>query len=804
MKKMLSLIALVSMIIMMIPLAATPVRAAGPGDLHIYYEGTAGWGPVDADPAIAYDTASGGLIFNTYEGLIAWKGEAYYEFIPVLATNIPTRNNITLTITNASAVGADPTSSTWSGGRTIVGWVDELADGFGAQDAIFLTDGVHWNTWTVDSKTGTTTITLTLWRGSYVFNLQPAGTIPFYNCTGLVQDTFDSADAEYSFEHALVLDVIGQPIWMYDKPLFDLPDHSYFNNATAINLAHLIDDAIVADAVANTLTINVGCRFPDNAFMQIIANSWGSILNKAFVVAGGNWDGNLYTSGKYGAFPDWWVDWAGEGFGIDYATGDPLDQLVVGNYCGTGPYYLDTINSVTKKVIYKRNVSYRGGWPAPGCNDYIDTYVVDYVSVWATRKATFLAGSYDSVYVPRTYMFELLDNVTKEPPAGKDSIYKTIKNIVPALSEDVVLFNFKINPASPYLGTGTFPNGIPLDFFNNTNVRKAFAYAFNWSTFGQQVYYGESQYRKNSLVLGLFPDYYNDAAVPTTKFYYESAANAEAMLKSVLYNGTSVWDSGFTVQITWNSGNDVRRQACEMIRNFFTALSTYDGRSGSAPPFKVTVTMITWPNTIGDMVAGKSTVWAVGWLADFADADNFVRTFQHSQGSFCYYQNYNTANGWSGVRNVMIDTAILTPDGPARQALYNNLSDLYYNDCPSFPLNIPTGRRWCQYWTKGWYYDAVYPAFYLRAYWKADDCWFDISGSIAGVSDGSCNMKDIAYLVAKFNAPAPVPGLPTSPKWVGVYGANGGVDVYGDRVSNMKDIAGAIQHFNHKQNTLTP
>jgi peptide/nickel transport system substrate-binding protein len=398
-------------------------------------------------------------------------------------------------------------------------------------------------------------------------------------------------------------------------------------------------------------------------------------------------------------------------------------------------------------------------------------------------------------------MFDLLDNTTKEPPAGVASVYKTIKNIVPALSEDVVLFNFKINNASTLIGTGHLPDGIPLDFFNNTDIRKAFAYAFNWSKFGAQVYYGESQYRKNMFVLGLYPDYYNDATIPTFDYYYESKANAETALKAVMYNGTSVWDQGFSVDITYNTGNTVRQQAAQQIADFFTALSTYDGRSALLPPFKVTVKVISWTSTIGNMIAGTATVWTVGWLADFADADNWVRTFMHSSGSFTYYQNYNPANGWGNAKDIAIDTAVLTPDGPARTALYNTLQHQYYTDVPSFPLCIPTGRRWCQYWVKGWYYDAVYPGFYYRNYWKADACWFDSSGPTPGHSDGSMNMMDIAYLIAHFNAPAPVPGSPTSPKWVGVYGANGCVDTYGDRTSNMKDIAAAIQHFNHKQNT---
>jgi hypothetical protein len=98
----------------------------------------------------------------------------------------------------------------------------------------------------------------------------------------------------------------------------------------------------------------------------------------------------------------------------------------------------------------------------------------------------------------------------------------------------------------------------------------------------------------------------------------------------------------------------------------------------------------------------------------------------------------------------------------------------------------------------------MYASLYCYPIWKADDCWYDVSGSTPAVSDGVENMKDIAYLIAHFNAKAPIPGLPVDPKWVEVYGANGCVDPFGNRICEMKDIAGAIIHFNHHANTNTP
>jgi len=45
------------------------------------------------DPARAYDTASGEVIYHIYEPLIFWKGEKTDEFVPLLATKVPSLEN---------------------------------------------------------------------------------------------------------------------------------------------------------------------------------------------------------------------------------------------------------------------------------------------------------------------------------------------------------------------------------------------------------------------------------------------------------------------------------------------------------------------------------------------------------------------------------------------------------------------------------------------------------------------------------------------------------------------------------------
>ena len=774
-----------------------------PIDTTTFYEGTIGWGPNRADPARAYDAASGELIFNCYETLIAWNEESYYDFVPQLATNVPNRTDVTLTITNTSAVGVDPADSTWTDGAnpyTSMGYFDYngLSPGFGQGDVIYMFDGTVYRTWFIENTSGTSDIALSLWRGSYTFNIRTSPAIYFWNETGAAVDVFDVDDVEYSFKRGLVQDQTGSPQWMFYKPLFGTMNSDPFDSNTtepsATTLAHLIDNAV--EKSGNDLIINLGIRFPDNAFKQILCNTYGSIVSKEFSTSIGCWNADLYSDGNGDGYPDWWTTVRG-------ISRSPYDITGKYRYCGTGPYRIATFNQAGNVVVMQKNPSYWRGWPATGSNSSLDAIEIDYIADWTTRKNAFLSGTIDTCAVPTANMFELLQTPSRssEPVLidGKPVI-KTIKNIVPTLSMEAIHFTFTVDSFSNYIGTGHFPDGIPTDFFNNTDVRKAFAYSFNSTQYGIESYYDEADYRKNFLAAGLYPDYYNNS-VPG---YTENLTAAKLELQAATFLGVtgSVWDSGFNLTMTYDSGNDQRKIACEMTRAFFNTLSTFDGRAGN--PFTVNVAATDWPTYLDLFEAQELPISVNGWHADFADADDFARAYMYSNGYFASFQNYTAANGWGTLKDQLTDAALLTPDGPAKAGVYQQLGQIYYDDCPSYPLVNPRGRRWCQYWVKGWYYNALYPSSYFYTMWKQDDCWFDVSGPTMGVSDGIDNMRDIQYLLMHWNAHAPMPGYPLDSKWVGVYGANGAVDVEGNRFSGMRGIQGAILHFNHKNNTLTP
>jgi hypothetical protein len=391
------------LILPLLPLFEASVNALGsqpPVQTDTLYVGRGSWGPSRADPARAYDSLSGELISNVYETLITYNGEVYWDFVPMLATNVPSRVDTTIVVTNTSMVEADPTGSTWTDGLTCVGFNDfnGFPEGFSQGDVLYLTDGSVYRTWYIQSVVGT--YTLTLWRGSYTFNIRTSPVINYYDMTGAWVDTFDIDDVVYALQRGLCQDT--GPQWMYYKALFGTMNSGPWDadSASRFQLANLINSAV--ERSGNDLIINLGIPFPDNAFKQILCNTYGSIVSKQYSISIGCWDGNLLNANSLGD-PDWW-----NSSYVRRKSRSPYDTTGAYKYCGTGSYYVSVFNQAGNVVNLQINLGSWQGWPHAGRKSMLSTIELDYISDWSTRKAAFLSEAIDICDVPRANMFELL------------------------------------------------------------------------------------------------------------------------------------------------------------------------------------------------------------------------------------------------------------------------------------------------------------------------------------------------------------------------------------------------------------
>ncbi|MDH5696331.1 MAG: ABC transporter substrate-binding protein [Dehalococcoidia bacterium] len=454
-------------------------------------------------------------------------------------------------------------------------------------------------------------------------------------------------DVEYSIERGMVQDYGAGPQWMFFEPLFGI---GVMSSRTEDGLIPL--DEIKSKVEVDGQWVQFNLAGPYEPFLQILANTWGSIVDKEWCVANGDWDG---TQQSYEALND------------PPSGGSPLNAIMN----GTGPFKLERWEPGVETSLV-RNDDY---WQEPAKLERVVFKVID---EWTTRKLMLEAGDADCVDVPRAYIDEL------EGVSGL-TVYKDL----PQLTNDAFFFQFAINPESTFVSSGQLDGkGIPLDFFTDINVRKGIAYAFDWEVYLEDAMKGEAQQVGSPIVEGL--SYYDPDAPRYTKDLEKSAEYFKQAW------GGEVWEKGFTFTIAYNAGNIPRKTACEILQENLLAVN---------PKFTVLIQVMQWPTLLRSMYSGLIPMFQIGWLADYADAHNFIAPFMSSNGLFSAWQNYSNPEV-----DELISEAISAATSAERESIYRQLDQLYIDEVPSFIIDQPLGRRYFRDWVKGWYFNPVLPS----------------------------------------------------------------------------------------------
>ena len=173
------------------------------------------------------------------------------------------------------------------------------------------------------------------------------------------------------------------------------------------------------------------------------------------------------------------------------------------------------------------------------------------------------------------------------------------------------------------------------------------------------------------------------------------------------WNGT-VWTNGFKFTLTYNTGNEPRRVACEILSEFFADLG--DEYFDDSTHFQIAIQPVSWPTfldlifTETETTRGPLPMFLIGWLADYPDPDNFVTPFMHSDGDFAYFQGY----GYEELDD-KIEAARYETDPDTREEMYYELQEIYYDEAPGIMLFQPLGRRYFTKYIKGFYFNPVIP-----------------------------------------------------------------------------------------------
>jgi len=611
------------------------------------------------------------------------------------------------------------------------------------------------DSWTLENITGTTSPDGLPWYFRYTFHIRP--NVHFWDGSVLTP-----ADVEYCIEREMVMDFSGGPQWMFFEPLLNswgvlgLNTTDLEGNPTEqARVGAIIDHGVESNSTHVWFNLAFPGAYPP--FMQILSQTWSSIYSKAWALSLGrstNWDGD-------------WSHWFNYWNPAVPPFDDPSPVAM-----GTGPFMFEALDNVHMQWSLNRNHNYWRGWPldwpAFGGSKpagYIEHYVVTWAYDWPTRSNMFLNGELDFCAVPRQYM-----NVVLNQP-GIRCTYP-----LPQMSVYALFYNLNIDPSTPYGPIYDYgvlgENGIPRDFFNDINVRKAFSHSIDFANFIATAYQGEAIQPATAIIPGL--PYYD----PTVPKYDYNLTNATLHFQAAW--GGQLWTTGFTVTLCYNQGNLARQTLCTMLK---TAIESIN------PKFHAIVTSAPWFPYAPDY--RQLTVFT-GGSAGYPDTHSFAYAFYDTYGNFASEASYSDPQ-----MDALIEAGLMTPDGPARAQIYHDIQVRVIETCPSVALAQPFGRHFERDWVVGWYYNLFYPGNYVANLWKwyyTPHAQLDSYATAPTCNylpydvnyDGKVDIKDIGTCARSFGA---IFGPPMSSTWV--YRC----DFINDRKIDMRDIGTVARNF---------
>ena len=538
------------------------------------------YGTVDSvDPAKAYDNASGGLLQNIYEPLIDYKGASTSEFVPILATTVPTVKNGLIT----------------NGGKT------------------------------------------------YRFPIRKG--VKFHSGSALTPEV-----VAYSFKRNLVVDCEGGPQPLIYEALFGIGTSSTDimgdGSNKPVTLA-MLNQAI--QVKGDSVIFNL--KGPYAPFLAVLAGYWGSVVDRDFAIAHGDWKGTQEDIAR--------VNRPEQGK-------EPLTEIA----SGTGPYKLVRIDKATE-AVFERFAGYWGPKPA------MAKAIYRIVEEWGTRKLMLLQGDADYALVDPMYYAEM----EKEPGV------KVAKGNMTELGNRGISFNQKIAATdNPYIYSGKLDGGgVPPEFFSDRDVRLAFTYAFNKPVYLKDINKGFGVAAETPIPAGL--PYFN----PELKAYPFDLKKAEEHFKKAW--GGKLWQEGFQLDLTYNTGNEVREQTMKLLAEAITGLN---------PKFKVQARSVEWATFVNSQNKKLLPIFYIGWGADFADPHNFIYTYMYKTGLHASRCGYNSPEA-----DKLIEQGLAETDAAKRKAIYYRLQDLWQEDVPGIMLHQPIRQQYFKDWVKGYFFHPM-------------------------------------------------------------------------------------------------
>ncbi len=415
--------------------------------------------------------------------------------------------------------------------------------------------------------------------------------------------------------------------------------------------------------------------------------------------------------------PPKWLDW----HAMD-ETNDPIAEMVM----GTGPYTLVSWDHSTRTVTLKANPTY---WRTEPIWDgsktgvaAITNVVIKGVDEWGTRFSMATAGDADFFNVPRANISQVdplvAERIDYDPTTGVAGPVQVVDATQPlrldygmvVLSRTDIVMNENVQQlggGSPFTGSGSIAGGrgIPNTFFSDVHIRKAFNYCMDWQTYIKDYLLKEGTQTPYNLTLPGELGY-----DPNGGKYEFDLAKCEAEFKAAAPDakGNQVWDTGFYMVGTYNSGNVGRQTILNILSNTLKALN---------PKFQVIVLAMPWAAELQYYQSGQLPLFCIGWQEDIHDPHNWYSPYLLGT----YAQGAGFPDDQKAIFSDLVNKGVAATTDADRAAVYAQLNQIVYDYAPYILGPSAIARHYEQKWMQGWYNNPLYGDFYYYELAKAAD-----------------------------------------------------------------------------------
>ncbi len=464
-------------------------------------------------------------------------------------------------------------------------------------------------------------------------------------------------DVRYSLLRFMLSDVSGGPSNLLLEPVLGV---SSTRNEQGEIIVDFQDAARAVRVEGNKVVVTL--KRPFAPFLSIIAR-WSYVVSKNWAVARGAWDGTEETWKEFNNF-----------------SKDSSPFFNAAN--GTGPFQVARWDIAAKRLTLSSNENYFAGAPR------LKTIHMMTVEEPSTLRLMLETADADVAEISTKFAEQLKGN-------PEIMVYDNLPRL---RTDPVIFFTLDINmQANPDVGSGQLDGeGIPANFFEDANLRKAFEYAFDYDAFLQESMEGRGERAIGPAPSGLvqYDDGFKryDFDLEKSKEYFQKAWDGR------------VWEKGFKFTITYNTSGDMRQIASEILKRNVESLN---------PKFQIDLRGVTWPAFLEKTAKRQMPMWARGWVADYADAHNFYFPFIHSQGRYAISQGYKNP-----LADRLIEKAVSETDLSKRNLLYRQVHNFMYEDAMQIYTVHPTGLWAMRSNVKNFVDNPVYMGIYFYPMYK--------------------------------------------------------------------------------------